>query len=201
MYRYFSHALVQQHQSPIIKHQQGGIMQTHIALLRAVNVGGTGKLPMADLKALCEAAKFVDVRTYIASGNVMFKNTLSTEKSQTILEQKLQDYAGKPVGVIVLSPEQMQAIWQNNPFKDCAPNRTVAIFLNAAASLDTLNTLDVIAQAKHHQQEEIVVGDKVIYVHYGDGMANSKLQLPAAKNGTARNMNTVAKLCAMSSSL
>jgi uncharacterized protein (DUF1697 family) len=49
-------------------------MNTYVALLRAVNVGGTGKLPMADLKAMCDAAGFVQVQTYIASGNVVFKS-------------------------------------------------------------------------------------------------------------------------------
>ncbi|MET0755288.1 MAG: DUF1697 domain-containing protein, partial [Pseudoxanthomonas sp.] len=48
-------------------------MNNHVALLRAVNVGGTGKLPMADLRALCEAAGFKEVRTYIASGNVVLR--------------------------------------------------------------------------------------------------------------------------------
>ena len=46
-------------------------MPVFIALLRAVNVGGTGKLPMGDLKRLCEKAGFRNVRTYIASGNVV----------------------------------------------------------------------------------------------------------------------------------
>ena len=50
---------------------------THgMALLRAVNVGGTGKLPMSELKTLCEVAGFADVRTYIASDNVLFTSKL-----------------------------------------------------------------------------------------------------------------------------
>ncbi|HEY0489493.1 MAG TPA: DUF1697 domain-containing protein, partial [Telluria sp.] len=52
-------------------------MTTFIALLRAVNVGGTGKLPMTELKAMCEAAGFTNVRTYIASGNVVFDSALA----------------------------------------------------------------------------------------------------------------------------
>ena len=42
-----------------------------IALIRAVNVGGTGKLPMSELKSICEDAGFLNVQTYIASGNVV----------------------------------------------------------------------------------------------------------------------------------
>jgi len=49
---------------------------TYVALLRAVNVGGTGKLPMAALKAMCETIGCTNVRTYIASGNVVFDSRL-----------------------------------------------------------------------------------------------------------------------------
>ncbi|RZA31633.1 MAG: DUF1697 domain-containing protein, partial [Lysobacteraceae bacterium] len=49
-------------------------MSTYVALLRAVNVGGTGKLPMAELRQLCEASGFAGVRTYIASGNVVLQS-------------------------------------------------------------------------------------------------------------------------------
>jgi len=49
-------------------------MNCHVALLRAVNVGGTGKLPMSELRRLCEGAGFSAVQTYIASGNVIFKS-------------------------------------------------------------------------------------------------------------------------------
>ncbi len=52
-------------------------MANYIALLRAVNIGGTGKLPMTELQAMCHDAGFAQVRTYIASGNVVFKSTAS----------------------------------------------------------------------------------------------------------------------------
>jgi hypothetical protein len=52
-------------------------MTKHVALVRAVNVGGTGKLPMADLKAMCRDSGFMRVQTYIASGNVVFESGAS----------------------------------------------------------------------------------------------------------------------------
>ena len=64
-------------------------MPTYIALLRAVNVGGTGKLPMAELKAMCTAAGFTKVQTYIASGNVVFDNPAPAAKVKAILEARL----------------------------------------------------------------------------------------------------------------
>ena len=68
---------------------------TYIALLRAVNVSGTGKLPMADLKALCMAAGLLNVRTYIASGNVVFESKLSAAKVKAVLVSNLKTCMGK----------------------------------------------------------------------------------------------------------
>ena len=76
-------------------------MTGYVALLRAVNVGGTGKLPMADLREMCVALGFDGVRTYIASGNVVFSTGLSEAEVKKALEERLRAYAGKPVGVMV----------------------------------------------------------------------------------------------------
>ncbi|HTE16637.1 MAG TPA: DUF1697 domain-containing protein [Burkholderiales bacterium] len=164
---------------------------TYIALLRAVNVGGTGKLPMAKLKAMCSELGFVNVRTYIASGNIVFESKASAAKVKGMLEAKLKTYAGKAVGVLIRTQPEMAAVLANNPFPGAAPNRTVAIFLDASPPADMLETVT------GHRNEQIAKGLREIYVHYGDGMATSKLRIPAATAGTARNMNTVAKLTAL----
>ena len=167
------------------------VLCTYIALLRAVNVGGTGKLPMADLRAMCEALGFQDVRTYIASGNVVFRTGLSEAKAKAALEDALRDYAGKPVGAVLRTAQDMAAALAANPFADAAPNRAVLIFLDAPPPADALDAV------KHRKDEEIALGAREIYVHYGEGMADSRLVVPAAKAGTARNLNTVAKLIEM----
>ena len=161
---------------------------TYIALLRAVNVGGTGRLPMSDLKAMCEALGFERVRTYIASGNVVFHSSRPELEVKLSLEARLEVYAGKPVGVLVRNVAELALVAAENPFPQAAPNRTVAIFLEAAPPADAL------AQITGLNAEEVQLGRREIYVHYGHGMADSKLRIPAAKAGTARNMNTVAKL-------
>jgi uncharacterized protein (DUF1697 family) len=163
-------------------------MPAFVALLRAVNVGGTGKLPMTELKALCEACGFADVKTYIASGNVVFTTRKSEAAVQKALAAVLQDYAGKPVGVFVRTAAEMTEVLAANPFPHARPNRTVAIFL------DTSPPRACLAAATNVNGEEMALGRREIYVHYGDGMADSKLKIPAAAAGTARNMNTVAKL-------
>jgi uncharacterized protein (DUF1697 family) len=163
----------------------------HIALLRAVNVGGTGKLPMAELRAMCEALGFRDVQTYIASGNVVFRSAKSQQAVKQALEKALESYAGKPVGVLVRSADEIEAVLKAHPFADAAPNRVVAIFLDAPPPADA------IASVKHRKDEQLALGRREIYVHYGDGMADSRLVIPAAKSGTARNINTVTKLLAL----
>ena len=163
-------------------------MTAYVALLRAVNVGGTGKLPMSDLKALCEAQGYTEVRTYIASGNVVFHASASEAEVKAALEAALHHYAGKPVGVMVRNAAEMAAVLKANPFSDEAPNRTVAIFLDKAPPKDLMGSVSGC------NNEKVAPGKREIYVHYGDGMAHSKLKIPAARDGTARNINTIAKL-------
>ncbi|MEQ1725036.1 MAG: DUF1697 domain-containing protein [Sphingopyxis sp.] len=166
-------------------------MTSYVALLRAVNVGGTGKLPMSELKAMGEACGFANVRTYIASGNVVFDSIFDEADVKAALEARLAAFAGKPVAVLARTSEQMAAVLAANPFPDAAPNRTVAIFLDDAPPP---NALDIVSG---HNGEDMRLGTREIYVHYGDGMADSKLKILAAKAGTARNINTIAKLAAM----
>lgn len=170
-------------------------MTAFVALLRAVNVGGTGKLPMADLRAMCEAVGFRKIRTYIASGNVVFTSDRSLAEVKAALEVPLADYAGKPVEVVMRTAEDMAAVLAANPFPDARPNRTVAIFLNDTPPADLLD------RAVGRNGEDIRVGRREIYVHYGEGMGTSRLAFPAIKGGTARNMNTVAKLVQMAGAL
>ncbi|AXF11922.1 hypothetical protein CUJ91_29385 [Paraburkholderia graminis] len=166
-------------------------MTRYIALLRAVNVGGTGKLPMAELRSMCESVGFTNVRTYIASGNVVFDSKLAEASVKSRLERCLEAYAGKPVGVAVRTSAELAQILAANPFKSAPANRTVAIFLDAPPPADAL------AHASGQRDEEMALGTREIYVHYNNGMADTKLKIPAAKTGTARNMNTVAKLVEM----
>ena len=168
-------------------------MTTYVALLRAVNVGGTGKLPMADLKTLCVELGYRRVETYIASGNVVFDSDAATLEVKAELEKSLLAYAGKAVGTVVRTAAQMRTVLAGNPFVDKEPNRTYAFFLQDRPAADTLD------RVRGRSGEEIRVAEREIYVHYPFGMGQSKLKIPAAAQGTARNLNTVAKLVEMSS--
>ena len=163
-------------------------MAAFVALLRAVNVGGTGKLPMAALRAMAEAAGFASVRTFIASGNLLFDSGLEEAGVKAALEARLATYAGRPVGVLVRTAEEMAAVAVGTPFPDAPPNRTLAIFLDAPPPADAL------AQVRQQTNELLALGSREIFVAYGEDMARSRLRVPAAAAGTARNMNTVAAL-------
>ncbi len=170
-------------------------MPAYIALLRAVNVGGTGKLPMTELKAICERAGLAKAKTYIASGNVVFQSTKSEAQVKKTLEAALESYAGKPVGVLIRTAAEMAAVAAANPFSDAPSSKTHAIFLDATPPA---NTLDAIA---NQTTEQLRLGRREIYVYYPDGMGKSKLRIPAGKTGTARNINTISKLAELAAAL
>lgn len=170
-------------------------MTAFVALLRAVNVGGTGTLPMSDLKVLCEDEGFEQVRTYIASGNVVFTAKVGEAKVKAALEKRLAAYAGKPVGVAVRTAEAIAAVLEGNPFADRPASKTVAIFLDGEPGRDAFTAVT----GRH--DEELRAGAREIYVHYPSGMGRSKLKIPAARAGTARNMNTIAALAKLAAVL
>jgi uncharacterized protein (DUF1697 family) len=162
------------------------------ALLRAVNVGGTGKLPMAELKALCEGLGLERVRTYIASGNVVFASDRNEAELRAAIEAGLEARYGKPFGVMVRSAAELEVTVSHCPWPDRPGNRVVAIFVDGPLSLDGM-----VGQ----QGETVELGNRAIYVDYHDGMADTRLRIPCAKAGTARNMNTLRKLAEMTRAL
>jgi uncharacterized protein (DUF1697 family) len=167
----------------------------YVALLRAINVGGTGKLPMADLMAICEALGFADVTTFIQSGNVLFRSDLGAADVKRRLDEALGKALGKKPGIMLRSRKELDIIVANAPFPDAKPNYLLVSFLPEAAPS---NALDGMVAA---DGEEAVVAGREIYVHFPIGAGRSKLKLAALKPGTARNMNTVRKLAEMAAAM
>lgn len=165
-------------------------MRTMVALLRAVNVGGSGKLPMAELRRMCEEAGFESVETYIASGNVVFHTDDGPERARTILEARLEAFAGVPVDVLVRSGREMADLVAANPFPDLPGNQVVALFLDRHPPKDLESFVSGLAD------ERMVAADREVFIHYPEGQGQSKLKLDLGV-ATARNMNTVTKLAEM----
>jgi len=167
----------------------------YIALLRAINVGGTGKLPMAKLKAVCEELGFSDVKTYIQSGNVLFRAGEVEATVERKLDEALGTLLGKKPGVMLRSRKELEAIAANAPFPDAKPNYLLVSFLPEAAPDDALDKMVA------PDGEKAVLAGREIYVHFPIGSGKSRLKLPALKAGTARNLNTVRKLAEMAAQM
>ena len=163
-------------------------MTAYVAMLRAINVGGR-KLAMSDLKTIGEELGFGSPRTFIASGNLIFTSSEAEEPLRKRLESRLSEHLGAKVPVLIRSAKEMAAVAAGNPFEsEFEGSRVVAIFLNEQPPKDLLSS------AKTLNDERIALGAREVYVAYPSGIAKSKLRIPAAAKGTARNMNSVAKM-------
>lgn len=165
-------------------------MPTFVALLRAVNVGGTGKLPMKELKAMCEECGFESVETYIASGNVVFRSADSAGRARSVLERRLEDYAGRKVDVLVRTAREMADLVEADPYADQPGNRVAVLFLDCEPPPD----LD--RHVKGQTDESFRPAARELFIHYPEGQGPSKLEFELG-TATSRNMNTVRKLAAM----
>ena len=166
-------------------------MTVFVALLRAVNVGGR-KLLMSDLQAIAAELGFERARTYIASGNLLLSTGLEESRVKAMLEARLAEHLRAAVPVIVRTGAELERVVANNPFTSDPGNRVVAIFL------DSPPPTDAVERARNVADERIALGNREVYVAYSqNGMAGSRLRIPGAEAGTARNMNTVARLAGL----
>lgn len=176
-------------------------MPTAIVLLRAVNVGGTSKLPMATLKATLEGLGCTDVRTLLASGNAIV--TTKKKKGPALeeaLEKALAASHGLATDVMVRTPTEWSAVLAKNPMRDVAeadPSHFVVVAFKVAPSSTDVAAFEA-AKTKGGWAEPVHVVGAHAYVHYPHGQARTKLSLAKLGVGTARNWSTCEKLLAMS---
>jgi uncharacterized protein (DUF1697 family) len=164
-------------------------MNTRVAFLRGINVGGNTMVSMKELAAICAGIGFKDVRTYINSGNVIFESSLPEGELQTALEAELSKKTGKDIGVVIRSISELERIVRDNPFPRAVPSQ-VGVLLAREQIPET-----VVAGFAIPGKEEVVPGKRDVYIHYPDGMGRSKLRMPPLlKSGTMRNIATLAKL-------
>ncbi|HEU0044427.1 DUF1697 domain-containing protein [Sphingomonas sp.] len=167
-------------------------MTSYVALLRAINLGAASTIRKEQLIDAATTLGYARPRTFIASGNLLFDTDAHEAAVKTALSTQLAAQLGRPVAVIVRTAAEMARIRDDNPFPAASGNRVLVTMLDAAPPADALE------YARHLDGEEMALGTREIYVRYtDDGMGRSKLTIPAAAPGTARNMNTVAKLAAL----
>jgi uncharacterized protein (DUF1697 family) len=100
---------------------------------------------------------------------------------------------GKDVRVMLRTVDELEAVVASNPFTDQAANQVQAFFMNDAPPADLLSTV-----RNKADDERVAPGVREVFVAYGErGIGRSRIRIPAAEAGTARNMNTVAKLAAL----
>jgi len=165
-------------------------MTAYVALLRGVNLVGKSTLKMSDLKAIADELKLEKARTYIASGNLLFLSDRKEEPLRRALQAALQAHMAKSVGVMLRTATEMGGVLKDNPFTDKPANQVQAFFMNEPPPTNLLETV-----RNQADDERIAIGAREVFVAYGEkGIGRSRLKIPAADAGTARNMNTVAKL-------
>ena len=132
---------------------------------------------MAELRAMCVAAGFAEIETYIASGNVVFSSSSNAASAKAALEAQLHAYASKPVGVTLRTATELSAILKQNPFSSSEAKHTYVIFLEKPPPSDAFD------HVTGRAGEDMQLSEREIFVAYPNGMGLSKLKIPAAKDG------------------
>jgi len=162
------------------------------ALLRGVNLGKR-TVVMSELRALIEGAGYSDVRTLLASGNVVLNAKEKGAKLEAKLEKLLAGAYGFQADVHVRDHAELAKVLDGNPFMAFAkaqPSFMAILFTRDKPEASLVKALNA-----QEGPEEIVAGPRCLYIKFPNGQGQSKLKLP--NTGTVRNWNTVGKLAAM----
>jgi uncharacterized protein (DUF1697 family) len=172
-------------------------METYIALLRGINVGGNNLLPMKGLVVLLESLYCQDVKTYIQSGNAVFRHEADevSALSNRISAGIKKSYGFEPK-VLVLKAAELERARASNPFREAESDpKTLHLYFLASAPIKP--DMGMLERMKA-DSEEFVLKDNIVYLHAPDGIGRSKLASQAERalgvSATARNWQTVAQV-------
>jgi uncharacterized protein (DUF1697 family) len=177
-------------------------VRTHVALLRAINVGGHNRIGMAPLRSFFADLGFDDPRTLLQSGNVVFGGR-SRAGLEAFLEAEARARLSLDIDFLVRSAPELTDILRANPFPAEArtdPGHLLVMFLKSAPASAAVAAL----AASIRGREVIHAQGRELYMVYPDGVGRSKLtgtriEKALGTRGTARNWNTLVKLTAMTS--
>jgi uncharacterized protein (DUF1697 family) len=172
----------------------------YVALLRGINVGGKAKVAMAALRDTCASVGCEDVVTYIQSGNVVLRSSLSADKLRAALEAAIADQLGVSPAVMIRTADEMAAVVDGNPFPEADEKNLHVGFLHAAPAGPVKQCLAAIDCDPEH----LTVVGRELYLHLPNGMGRAALPVPMERclrpsPVTVRNWRTVAKLVELSS--
>ncbi|NML07976.1 DUF1697 domain-containing protein [Sphingomonas sp. G-3-2-10] len=175
-------------------------MKRRAALLKGVNVGGNRKLPMADLRKLVEDLGYGDVKTLLASGNVVFDAPGEATALETKLEAALETL-GVKTDILIRDAADIAKIIEDNPFADAAKDHPNHLMVHFHRDPFPDGLIERIPDLYEGPERLHAVG-RTLYVDFPRDIGHSKLPQAMArakfpKLNTARNWNTVTKLLAM----
>jgi uncharacterized protein (DUF1697 family) len=173
-------------------------MQDYVCILRGINVSGHKLVKMEDLRKGFESLGFTQVRSYIQSGNILFK--AAKEPSEGAIKSMIMGRYGFDVPVILRSPGNLNEIIEKNPFPDENPRLLYVSFLSVPPSEESLKILQ---KATPEGEFFSYNGGKEIYLYFPNGygkakLSNNFLESRLHVTATTRNWNTVNKLYSMS---
>jgi uncharacterized protein (DUF1697 family) len=169
-----------------------------VAFLRAVNLGGRNKVPMAELRALLEDAGYPGVRTYIASGNVLLDGPPSRKKLAGELEGLVADGFGVTTTAILRKPRELAKIVETHPFRDTS--ETHVAFLASRPAKGAAARLDAVDSGS----DRAVLAGSDLYLRLPQGVQGSRLSAARIESllgvpATMRNWRTVVALARLAS--
>ena len=174
-------------------------MSVHIALLRAVNVAGRNPIVMAELRNLLTELGFVDVRSLLQTGNLVFRSEAPIGAD---LEEFLEAEAAKRhqlrTDFFVRHEEEWKRMIANNPFQDEASRDASHLVVMLLKQVPAANAVEAL-QASITGPERVRVDGSQAYLVYPAGIGRSRLtnafvERKLGARGTSRNWNTVLKL-------
>lgn len=171
-----------------------------MALLRGINVGRAKRVRMADLRALFEELGFVDVRTLLNSGNLVFSVVGRAARDlPEYLSREIEARLGVSSNVIVLSATELRSVISENSLEGLASNPS-RLFVSVPADVRDLTKLAPLAKQRW-TPEALALGTRAAYVWCPDGILNSAphaaLEKLLGKAQTTRNWSTTTKLAAL----
>jgi uncharacterized protein (DUF1697 family) len=175
----------------------------YIVLLRGINVSGRNKIPMLELRSMCGDLGHCDVETYIQSGNVVLKAAGAPAKIEAEIEKAIERRFGLSIPVVVRRAADWPSYVKGNPFAEASQTAPNAVMLALSKAAPKPDAAEKLCERAINQERIIQVGD-ALWIHYANGVANSKLS-PALFDRlvgspvTARNWRTVLKLAEMTS--
>ena len=176
------------------------MIDRRVALLRGINVGTAKRIAMADLRQLFEDLGYLDVRTLLNSGNVVF--TVDKESGGADgarLEKVIVDRLGVTTRVTVLNRKEVAAAVEENPLTSVAddPSRLLVVAFRDAGAVAQVRPL----LKERWKPEAIALGKRVAYLWCAEGIADSRVWAAVNRavgdGGTARNIATMTKLLAL----